>query len=216
MLFVVSTPIGNLEDISLRALRVLKEVDIIACEDTRVTGKLLAFYNIQKTLISYHAHSGLLKEKQLFQLLQNGKSLALVSDAGTPGISDPGGMFIKKALALGIRVVPIPGASAFLAALQGAGVDTSSFLYLGFLPQKHGRGKIIASLLQEKRTVIFYESPNRLLKTLKSLRESSKHITVARELTKIHEEFVQGNPEEVYRIFSQRPSIKGECVVILV
>jgi len=216
MLYIVATPIGNLEDITLRAIRTLKEVDYIAAEDTRHSSILLNKYEIKKPSISFHAFSDDRKLQELLQLLREGKNIALISDAGTPGISDPGYILVKTAREQGIQVVPIPGPSAFLAALSASGLPTNQFLYLGFLPMKKGRQTLLESLKTEERTIVFYESPHRLLKTLGELAEkfSDRPLCIARELTKIHEEFFRGTAKEAYDHFSSKP-IKGEFVIIL-
>ncbi len=217
VLYVVATPIGNLEDITLRALRTLKEVDIIVCEDTRITARLLERYEIKKPLLSYHQHSGPLKIQHIIEQLQRGKSIALVSDAGTPGISDPGNQLVAAAVQAGIKVVPIPGPAAVTSALSVAGISTDNFVFLGFLPHKKGRQTLIKSIAAEERTVIFYESPHRILKTLQSLSEvlvPTRPVIVCRELTKIYEEIVRGGIKEVLDYFTLKP-IKGEFVVII-
>ena len=216
MLYVVATPIGNLEDITLRALRILKEVDVIAAEDTRHVQILLNKYEIKKPTVSFHAWSDQRKLQELLALLSQGKNIALVSDAGTPGISDPGYVLIKAAIEHNIPVVPIPGPAAFLTALSASGLSTHEFLYLGFLPLKKGRQTMLESLKAEERTVIFYESTHRIVKTLAELAQKmpGRTIVVARELTKIYEEFFRGTTEEAYLHFQQKPP-KGEFVVLL-
>lgn len=215
MLYVVATPIGNLEDMTLRAIRTLQEVDYIAAEDTRHSLILLQKYQIQKPLISFHAWSDERKLQQLIGLLKEGKKIALISDAGTPGISDPGYVLIKAARQEGIPVIPIPGPSAFLAALSASGLPTHQFVYLGFLPLKKGRKTLLESFAQEHRTIVFYESPHRLLKTLQQLHElyPNRTLVIARELTKIHEEFFKGTAQEAYDHFAKK-GVKGEFVVI--
>ncbi len=217
VLYTIATPIGNLQDITLRALETLRSADVIICEDTRETQKLLREYDISgKRLVSYHAQSAKGSEEKLItMLLREGLTGALVSDRGTPGISDPGVRLICYAIARGIRVIPLPGACAFLTALQASGVDTSAFVYLGFLPHKKGRQTLLRAIAAEERTVVFYESPHRLVKALESLRTSTRHVIVARELTKLHEEFVRGTAEEVYAAFSEREQVLGECVVVV-
>lgn len=217
MLYIVATPIGNLEDITMRALSTLKEVDIIIAEDTRHSQILLNKYKIQKKLISYHSHSGKTKVEKILTILKEGKSCALISDAGTPGISDPAYALIKEALANNIKVIPIPGPAAFLTALCASGLPTHQFLYLGFLPLKKGRQTLLKSLKDEKRTVVFYESPHRIKKTLNQLEEflgGDRKIVLARELTKIYEEFICGTIKDVSKEFEKRKP-KGEFVVIL-
>ena len=216
-LYIVATPIGNLEDITLRALRVLREVDWIACEDTRHTVKLLAHYQIDKPKISYHEHNELEKASRLLTELQNGRQIALVSDAGTPCISDPGYRIVRKALENGIRVVPIPGPCSFTAALSASGRPTDSFIFLGFLPaRKNPRRASLESLQEELHTVILFESPLRLLDTLADVQEilGPRLITVVREITKIYEEIFFGTVAEALIHFSKKP-VKGEIVLIL-
>lgn len=215
-LYTVATPIGNLEDITLRAINTLKNVDLIVAEDTRHSRILLDKYQINKPLDSFHAHSGPGKLDALISKLKTGANLALISDAGTPGISDPGFLLISRARDCGIKVVPIPGASAFLTALQASGLPTDKFYYLGFLPIKKGRRTLLNSFVPEERTIVFYESPYRIIKTLGQIAElmPDRYIVVARELTKIHEEFVSGNAKEVYENFKTRAP-KGEFVVMI-
>ena len=205
-LYIIATPIGNLEDITLRALRALKEVNVILCEDTRTTAKLLQKYNIKTPTVSYHSHSKLSKVEKIFSLLLEGKSLALVSDAGTPAISDPGVLLISQIRDRmpDVQVVPIPGPSAVIAALSASGFPSSNFLFLGFLPHKKGRETLFKEIAEAKRTVVFYESPHRIMKALASLKEhlKSRKIAIARELTKIHEEIVFGTPEELLLYFN--------------
>jgi 16S rRNA (cytidine1402-2'-O)-methyltransferase len=215
-LYTVATPIGNLEDITLRAIATLKSVDMIVAEDTRHSRILLDKYQINKPLDSFHAHSGPGKLDALISKLKNGANLALISDAGTPGISDPGFLLISKARDEGVNVIPIPGASAFLTALQASGLPTDKFYYLGFLPIKKGRQTLLNSFVPEERTIVFYESPYRIIKTLGQIAQimPDRYIVLARELTKIHEEFVSGSAKEVYEIFAKR-SPKGEFVVMI-
>lgn len=221
MLSIVSTPIGNLEDITFRAIRILKEADFIACEDTRVTGRLLQFYEIENNwrLLSFHSHSGFSKIDKIIDLLKQWKKIALVSDAGTPGISDPGFILIKKAIEENIAVEPIPGASAVLSALVASGFDTHQYLYLGFLPVKKGRQTMLKKLQNKEYTTVIYESVHRIEKTLKEFEEyfgGETQIVVAREITKKFEEFTRGTISEVREFFAQNPSkIKGEFVVII-
>ena len=220
-LFIVATPIGNLKDISLRALRVLKEVDLILCEDTRETKKLLDKYGIKKELLSYHSHSKLSKVEKIFELLGEGKNLALVSDAGTPGISDPGTVLvskIKEKFGENVQVIPIPGATALITALSASGLATHEFTFLGFLPHKKGRETLFKEIAGVKRTMVFYESPHRILKTLESLIKfcPNKKVCLARELTKIYEEFKTGSPAELLEYLKQNPEKqRGEFVVIV-
>ncbi len=218
-LYIVATPIGNLEDITFRALRILKEVDIIFCEDTRITKRLLNKYNIDTVTRSLNARTEEQKLDLVVGLLSDGKDVAYVSDAGTPCISDPGVRLLARARAEHIKVITIPGPSALTAALQVAGVPTKSFTFFGFLPQKRGRQTAIKKLASMSHTVILYESTHRILKLLKELREhipTSHQVTLARELTKIHEELLQGTPEELLEILEHNPQKqRGEFVVII-
>jgi len=218
-LYIVATPIGNLEDVSKRALRILSEVDLILCEDTRVTKRLLDFYNIKKQVLSYHQHSKLNKTDYIIGLLKKGKNLALVSDAGTPGISDPGNLLIKEALiSLGdkIKIVSVPGASALASALSVSGFPTDRFLFLGFPPVKNKRKKFFEELVNSKYPAVFYESPYRILRTLGDLKEIDKtlEVVVCRELTKVFETVYRGNIEKVIKEL-QNDKMKGEFVVIV-
>jgi 16S rRNA (cytidine1402-2'-O)-methyltransferase len=216
-LYLVATPIGNLEDITLRALRVLKEVDLIACEDTRQTLKLLTHYGIQTRLVSYHEHNEMTKAAELVVDLEGGAQIALVTDAGMPGISDPG--LITLAIRHHVPVIPIPGASAFLAALVASGLPTDSFRFSGFLPAKSGqRRKLIESVKDSPRTQVFYEAPHRLLETLADVVEilgNDRHVVVAREVTKIHEEFLRGRADEILRQLKARGDVKGEITLLI-
>ena len=220
-LYVVATPIGNLEDITLRALRVLKEVDIVLCEDTRMTKRLLSHYDIATSTLSYHARSGTAKVAKIIELLEEGKNLALVSDAGTPGISDPGSLLvfsIREHFGESVGVVAVPGPSALTAAFSVAGVPASDFLFLGFLPHKKGRETLFNEIEKSKRTVVFYESPHSILKTLESLaaHTEDRHVTIVRELTKIYEEVLEGTAEELLTRLRDNPEKqKGEFVVIV-
>ena len=221
-LYIIATPIGNLEDITLRAIRVLKEVDTILCEDTRVTKRLLERYQIETPTLSYHAQSKLSKVEKIFSLLEEGKDLALVSDAGTPTISDPGCLLVaqvREKFGDAVAIIPIPGPSAVLSALSVSGFPTSEFLFLGFLPHKKGRETLFKEIALSKRTVVFYESPHRILKTLESLKQHLKpkrRILLSREITKIHEEHVLGEPEEVLTHFMANPDrVRGEFVVVV-
>ena len=214
-LYVVATPIGNLEDITLRAIKILKEVDLIAAEDTRHTLKLLNHLNISKPLISYHRHSEDSREETIIHKLENGESVALVSDAGTPGICDPGEILIKKCIEKQINVIPIPGACAFVNALIASGLDTKEFIFLGFLPmQKKLRKNKLEEIKKSQKTILLYEAPHKLKKTLIELKEiiSDRKIVIARELTKIHEEFLRENINELINISD---SLKGEFVIII-
>lgn len=220
-LSIVATPIGNLGDITLRALDTLKNADAIACEDTRVTSKLLAKYDIRKPLLIFHARSGKLAGERILEQLAEGKRVALVTDAGTPGISDPGTALVALARERlrDVRIEAIPGPSALAAALSIAGVPTDEFLFLGFLPHKKGRQTLFKEIGEEERTVVFYESPHRIEKALESLAgvlPEGRRVTVARELTKLHESLVQGTVEEVAAHFASHPGeVRGEFVVIV-
>ena len=218
MLYIVSTPIWNLEDITLRAIRTLKEVDYIACEDTRTTAVLLNHYEIKKSLLSYHSYSHATKLDKIIALLKEWKDIALVSDAWTPGISDPGYPLIQEALKNDIEIVPIPWVSAFLTALQASGLPINHFLYLGFLPIKKWRQTLFKKLQTIEETVVFYESVHRIEKTLITLGEylwEDRKIVVARELTKKFEEFNRVTIKEAIEIYSKKEKQKGEFVVII-
>src|SRR6202050_5434159 len=218
-LYLVATPIGNLEDITLRALRVLKEVDQIACEDTRQTQKLLNHYGITTRTISYHEHNEMTRAAELVKELQEGASVALVTDAGMPGISDPGFRLITLAIRHHVPVVPIPGASAFLAALVASGLPTDSFRFSGFLPAKSGqRRKLLESVKDSPRTQVFYEAPHRLLETLSDVSEilgAPRHVVVARQVTKGHEEFLRGRAREILEQLRARGNVKGEITLLI-
>lgn len=216
-LYIVSTPIGNLEDITLRALRTLKEVDLIACEDTRITRKILSHYQISKPLVSYFQQNQLFRIPYLLGKLKEGKSIALVSDAGTPGISDPGFFLIKEVIKEGIKIVPIPGASAVITALVVSGLPTDDFIFLGFLARKKGKiVKELTSASQLKKTIVFYESPYRIKRTLEIIREilPETSVVLARELTKKFEEILRGTPENLLKQIENR-QLKGEIIVVL-
>ena len=214
-LYIVATPIGNLEDITLRAINVLKNVDCIAVEDTRHTLKLLNHLEISKPLISYHRHNEETRSDLLIEKLLSGEDIALVSDAGTPGICDPGEEVIKKCIENNIKIIPIPGACAMINALICSGLDTKEFIFLGFLPlNKNLRKDKLKKIEFAKETVIIYEAPHKLKQTLKDLENilENRKITVAREITKIHEEFVRGTASELLDIFQD---VKGEFVLII-
>lgn len=218
--YVVATPIGNMEDITLRALHTLKEVDLILCEDTRETGKILAKYEIKKPTMSYHAQSKLAKTDKIFELLEEGKNLALVSDAGTPGISDPGAMLISKIKTElpEVEVVPIPGATAIITALSASGLPTHEFTFLGFLPHKKGRETLFKEIAESKRTMVFYESPHRILKTLEALDRfcPDKKVCLARELTKMFEEIKTDSAKNLLDYLTKNPvKQKGEFTVLV-
>ncbi|HTP04437.1 MAG TPA: 16S rRNA (cytidine(1402)-2'-O)-methyltransferase [Nitrospirota bacterium] len=217
VLYIVATPIGNLEDITLRAIRVLREVDLIAAEDTRHTKHLLDRYNIETHLTSYHDHNKEEKAPVLVARILEGKSVALVSDAGTPGISDPGYFLINLAVDQKIPVVPIPGATAAIAALSISGLPTDSFAFEGFLPTKHGaRIKRLQELTQEERTIIFYEAPHKIIKTIEDMLEvfGDRRTVVTRELTKIHEETIRGTLSDILTRL-HAGTIKGEFTIIV-
>ncbi|MFH1456622.1 MAG: 16S rRNA (cytidine(1402)-2'-O)-methyltransferase [Patescibacteria group bacterium] len=215
MLYIIATPIGNLEDMTLRAIRILKQVEYILCEDTRVTKKLLDRYKIQgKKLIGYHQHTKQNKTDSLIKLIQ-GNDIALVTDAGTPGISDPGNRLISQLK--DVTVIPIPGASALTSALSVSGLPTDEFVFLGFIPHKKGKQTMLKQVWEEKRTVVFYESKHRIIKTLKQLKEfktKDKKFIICRELTKKFETIYRGNIEDVLEKVSQ-DNIKGEYVVVV-
>ncbi len=216
-LYIVATPIGNLEDITFRAIRILKEVDLIAAEDTRHTKHLLDRYLIETPLTSYHDHNKEEKAPVLVDRMLDGKSLALVSDAGTPGISDPGYFLINLAINRNIPVVPIPGATAVIAALSVSGMPTDSFIFEGFLPAKHhARLKRLKDLAKEERTIIFYEAPHKITRTIEDMIEvfGDRSAVITRELTKIHEETIRGTLLEILKHL-QTGSIKGEFTIIL-
>ncbi|MEW6068683.1 MAG: 16S rRNA (cytidine(1402)-2'-O)-methyltransferase [Nitrospirota bacterium] len=216
-LYIVSTPIGNLEDITLRALRILKEVDVIAAEDTRHSLKLLSHYGISKSLISYWGEREKVKSEEILEKLCSGQSVALISDAGTPGICDPGMVIIKKAIAKGIKVVPIPGPSALIAALSLSGLSTKEFTFIGFLPHKKTqRQKILKDLNLEPRTLIFYEAPHRIIETLKDMEEIFKERVAAliKEITKIHEEALRGTITEILKKL-EKTKIAGEYIIVI-
>ena len=218
-LYLVATPIGNLEDITLRALRVMKEVDVIACEDTRQTQKLLNHYAIATRTTSYHEHNEMTKSAELVKEMQEGASVALVTDAGMPGISDPGYRLIALAIRHHVPVVPIPGASAFLAALVASGLPTDSFRFSGFLPPKRGeRRTILEAIKSSPRTQVFYEAPHRIIESLEDVigvLGGSRHVVIAREVTKIHEEFLRGRAEEVLGTLKRREAVKGEITLLI-
>ena len=217
-LYIVATPIGNLEDITFRAVRILREVDLIACEDTRQTRKLLDRYGISKPLVSYHEHNERSRSRELLRELEAGKNVALVTDAGTPLISDPGYRLVADARKLGIPVSPIPGPGAFLAALSASGLATDCFVFLGFLPPKKSqRRKILESWKTTAATLVFYEAPHRIAETLQDVADilGAREVVLARELTKVHEEFLRGTPAEILGILSHRPPLKGEITLML-
>ena len=218
-LYLVGTPIGNLEDITLRALRTLKEVDLIACEDTRQTMKLLNHYSIEKPTVSYHEHNELTRAAELVVHLERGDNIAMVSDAGMPGVSDPGYRLVALAVRHHIRVVPIPGASAFLSALVASGLPTDSFHFGGFLPAKEGaRRTLLEAIRTAPRTEIFYEAPHRIVETLRdvvAVLGPERHVVIAREVTKLHEEFLRGRADTVLTQLEQRGEIRGEITLLI-
>lgn len=223
MLYIVATPIWNLEDITFRAINTLKEVDLVACEDTRTSQVLLNHYDIKKPLLSFHSHSWVTKIDKIMSELKSGKKVALISDAGTPGISDPWYVLIKEAILQGIEVVPIPWVTAFTTALMASGMQMNHFLYLWFLPLKKGRQTLFNLLVERKKsklseTIVIYESVHRILKTIKEIWEyfwNDAEIVVARELTKKFEEFVRWDVDFVLKYFEENPwKVKGEFVVL--
>lgn len=218
-LYVVATPLGNLEDITLRALRVLKEVAVIACEDTRQTQKLLNHFDISTPTVSYHDHNEMTRSAELIKRLEEGESVAVVSDAGTPGISDPGYRLIALAIRHHIPVVPIPGASAFVAALVASGLPTDAVAFSGFLPAKKGqRRTALEAIKNSQRTHIFYEAPHRVVETLEDVAEvlgDDRRVVVAREVTKMHEEFIRGKAREVFDQLRHRETVKGEITLLI-
>jgi 16S rRNA (cytidine1402-2'-O)-methyltransferase len=217
MLYLVPTPIGNLKDITLRALEVLQEVDVILAEDTRTSSKLLNHYAIQKPLTPYHQHNEHKVLQHLVDQLVTGKKMAVITDAGTPGISDPAFLLVRECIKNNIRVECLPGATAFVPALVNSGIPSNRFTFEGFLPQKKGRHTLLTQLAQEERTIIFYESPMRLVKTLADLVQyfgAERPCSVSRELTKMFEENVRGSLQEVHDYFHQK-GVKGEIVVVV-
>jgi len=220
-LYIVGTPIGNLEDITIRAIRILKEVDLILAEDTRVTKKLLDKYEIKTSLRRFDAKVEAKNSKKIIDFLDEGKDLALVSDAGTPSISDPGGLIVKEVREKlpDVEIITIPGPSALTSALSVSGLKDKEFVFLGFLPHKKGRETLFKEMAESKRNIVFYESPHKILKTLSSLEENltdDRKIIVAKELTKVHEEVVSGSPKKVLEYFQSNPEkVKGEFVVII-
>jgi 16S rRNA (cytidine1402-2'-O)-methyltransferase len=218
-LYLVATPIGNLEDITLRALRVLKEVTLIACEDTRQTQKLLNHYGITTRTISYHEHNEMTRAAELMVDLEQGMRMALVTDAGMPGISDPGFRLITLAIRHHVPVVPIPGATAFLAALVASGLPTDSFRFSGFLPVKVGqRRALLESIKDSPRTQVFYEAPHRIVEAIKDVIDvlgPQRQVVIAREVTKLHEEFLRGRSGEVLETLNNRGEVKGEITLII-
>lgn len=217
ILYIIATPIGNLEDITLRALRVLKEVDIVACEDTRVTSKLLSHYSISKPLLSLHQHSKGGQFEKIIAELNDGKNIAYTSDAGTPGVSDPGNKLVEIAALENIPATPIPGASALAAIISVSGIDMQSFIFSGFPPHKKGRETFFKKVAESEIPVVYYDSPHRVIKNLLLLKNfsSAKKIIIGRELTKMFEEIIRGNIDDVEKYFQKHPEkLKGEFVVV--
>jgi len=218
-LYIVATPIGNLEDMTLRGLRVLRSVDRVACEDTRQTQKLLAHFGIHVPTVSCHAHNERQRSQELIAELRTGARIALVSDAGMPGISDPGAYLVAQAVAAGINVIPIPGASAVVSALAASGLDTTSFLFVGFAPPRSGeRRSFFENYRSERATLIFYEAPHRILEALRDavgIFGPERRTVVGREITKLHEEFVRGTLQEVETEFASRELVRGEMTWLI-
>jgi len=216
-IYLVATPIGNLEDISSRQLRILQECDLVACEDTRRTGLLLSRLAIKKPLLSYHEHNEAARAEELARRAEEGARIAVVSDAGTPGVSDPAYRVVRAAIERGVRVTPVPGPSAVMAALVGSGLPTDRFVFEGFLPLKgERRARRLQALLEEERTVILFESPHRVAKTLGEVaaRAPGRPVALARELTKVYEEFLRGRAADLAARLKGK-SIKGECVLLI-
>jgi 16S rRNA (cytidine1402-2'-O)-methyltransferase len=216
-LYIVPTPIGNLEDITLRAIRVLKEVDLILAEDTRKSGILLKHFNIDKKMFAHHQHNEHKTVAMISERISNGEKIALITDAGTPGISDPGFLLIRECIAKGVEVECLPGATAFVPALVNSGLPSDSFCFEGFLPQKKGRQTKIKSLIHEPRTIVLYESPHRLVKALEQLIEffgPARQASVSRELTKMFEENKRGTLQELLDYFKTK-TVKGEIVMVI-
>lgn len=217
-LYVVATPIGNREDITLRAVRILGEVDIVAAEDTRHTGRFLSYHSIKANLVSYHEHNEKERTSSLIKRLHSGSSVALVSNAGTPSVSDPGYTLIKCAIDNGIPVIPVPGVSAAIAALSVAGLPTDSFVFVGFPPRKkQKRLSQLKRLANEEKTLVFYESPRRILTLLDEMISimGDRYGVLSREMTKLHEEFIRGSLTEILHALKERPSVKGECTLLV-
>jgi 16S rRNA (cytidine1402-2'-O)-methyltransferase len=217
-LYVVATPIGNMDDVTIRAIRVLGGVGAIAAEDTRHTGKLLAHHGIATRLVSLHEHNERTRIPELIRQLEVGVSLAIVTDAGTPAVSDPGYRLVSQAVAHGIPVVPVPGVSAVITALSVAGLPTDSFIFIGFPAKKQGqRTRQLQALVMEPRTLVFYESPRRILRLLNELRQvmGDRSAVLGREMTKLYEEFLRGRISEIQEALLQRPVIKGECTLLI-
>ncbi|MFH2044828.1 MAG: 16S rRNA (cytidine(1402)-2'-O)-methyltransferase [Pseudomonadota bacterium] len=217
-LYVVATPIGNRDDITLRALKVLSDVDLIAAEDTRHTGNFLSFHNIKKSLISYHEYNEEKRTPDLIAKLKTGASVALVTNAGTPLLSDPGFRLVKEAVAAGINIVSVPGVSAAIAALSISGLPTDSFIFIGFCPRKkQKRLDLLSEINKEKRTIVFYESPKRIIRFIEEVLDvmGERYCVLTRELTKIYEEIIRGTQAEILYVLKQRPEIKGEITMLI-
>ena len=218
VLYIVATPIGNLEDITVRALKILRDVDLIAAEDTRKSGKLLSHYRIKNRLVSYHEHNEKRRTPELVDQLLEGTSIALVSNAGTPCVSDPGYRLVAAAVANKISVVPVPGPSAVMTAMSAAGLPTDSFVFIGFAPKKKGkRMKLLAELAFEPRALIFFESPRRILTFLEEVVSyiGDRPAVLAREMTKLHAEFIRGSVSEILETLEAKPETKGECTLLV-
>lgn len=217
-IYLVATPLGNLEDITLRALRVLGEVDLIACEDTRHTGNLLKHFDISKPLLSFHEHNETARASDIVERASRGEAIAVVSDAGMPGISDPGYRLVAEAIAAGVVVVPIPGPVALETALAASGLPTDSFRFGGFLPAKATqRRKALQALIDDTATLVFYEAPHRIVKTLEDVLEilGDRQVVIARELTKVHEEFLRGSVSDLLATLDQRGAARGEITLLI-
>jgi 16S rRNA (cytidine1402-2'-O)-methyltransferase len=218
VLYIVATPIGNLEDITVRALKILRDVDLIAAEDTRKSGKLLSHYRIKNRLVSYHEHNEKRRTPELVGQLLEGTSIALVSNAGTPCVSDPGYRLVAAAVANKIPVIPVPGPSAVMTAMSAAGLPTDSFVFIGFAPKKKGkRMKLLAELAVEPRALIFFESPRRILTFLEEVVSyiGDRPAVLAREMTKLHAEFIRGSVSKILETLEAKPEIKGECTLLV-
>ena len=216
MLYIVGTPIGNLEDITFRAIKTLKEVDYIFAEDTRVTKRLLSYYEIEKKIYQYHEHNKIHQILNIINLLEDNKKIALVTDAGTPCISDPGFELVNEILKKNIKVIGIPGASSIVTGASISGLDIKRMAYEGFLPKKKGRQTLFNKLKEEERTIVILESPNRILKTLKDIKEylGERYVVITRELTKIYEEIIRGNVSQIIEQLEKK-AIKGEIVLFI-
>ena len=217
-LYLVPTPIGNLEDMTYRAVRILKEVSLIMCEDTRVSGKLMKHFEINAPLKSFHQHNEHKLVEEMTRQLATGQSFALISDAGSPGISDPGFLLVRQCIEQGVEIESLPGATALIPALVNSGLPCDKFVFEGFLPQKKGRNKRMEALLEEAKTIVFYESPYRVVKTFKLFKEffgGDRKASYSREITKLHEEIFRGTVDEVITHLEAKAAIKGEFVLVL-